>query len=203
MGKILVVDNFVANPDEVRNSALITGFGTWKPCNTVIGYDNYDGVNINGMHSPLVRALTNAMGCSVFPASMIFRVTGEKSEPARIHSDRMFADYSCIVYLSIEPKGPSGTGFYQHRPTGNFEMPPLETFVNTEAGEIHKREMTEGSNDVWKKVHYVEGKYNRALIFKAPLYHARVPRVCTGTTPEDSRMVWVCHYNIGSFASVV
>jgi len=201
MGKILVVDNFVANPDEIRQSALITGFGTWRPCNTVIGYENYDGVNINGKHSPLVRALTNAMGCSIFPESMIFRVTGEKSDPARIHSDRMFGDYSCIVYLSIEDAH-SGTGFYQHIPSGRVEMPSLESMVGTEEFEDHKREMDEASDAVWKKVHFVEGKYNRALIFKAPLYHARVPKLCTGNTPEKSRMVWVCHFSVGGIGCV-
>lgn len=202
MGKILVVDSFVGDPDAVRRSALITGFGTWQPCNTVIGYKNYDGVNINGMHAPLVRALTNAMGCSIFPASMIFRVTGEKSDPARIHSDRMFGMYSCIVYLSMEYGRKSGTAFYQHIKSGLCEMPPLESFIKTEEGEKLTREMDEASEDVWKQVHFVEGKYNRALIFKAPLYHARVPRLCEGTTPEDSRMVWVCHFDVGGIGCV-
>lgn len=201
MGKVLVVDNFVGDPDAVRQSALITGFGTWQPCNTVIGYKNYDGVNINGNHSALMRSLTNAMGCSIFPESMIFRVTGEKSDPSRIHSDRMFGMYSCIVYLSIEDKE-SGTGFYQHIKSGRCEMPPLESFIGTEEGEAHKREMDEANPDVWKQVHFVEGKYNRALIFKAPLYHARVPRLGTGTTPEKSRMVWVCHFNVGGIGCV-
>jgi len=198
---VLVVDNFVANPDQIRASAIVTGFGTWHPTNTIIGYKNYDGVNINGMHSPLVRALTQALGCSIYPASMIFRVTGEKSDPSRIHSDRMFADYSCIVYLSME-RDRSGTAFYEHRARKSCEMPPLESMAGTPEFEVLKREMDEASSDVWKEVHYVEGKYNRALIFKAPLYHARVPRVCAGTTPENSRMAWVCHFNVGAIANV-
>lgn len=201
MAKVLVVDNFVAYPDEIRNSAIVTGFGSWHPTNTVIGYQNYDGVNINGMHSPLVKALTHAMGCSIYPASMIFRVTGEKSDPARIHSDRMFADYSCIVYLSIENE-PSGTAFYQHLPSGRDEMPPLEQMVETPEFEQHKREMDEASEEIWKQVHFVHGKYNRALIFKAPLYHARIPKICKGTTPEYSRMIWVCHFNVGGIGCV-
>jgi hypothetical protein len=199
--KVIVVDNFVGNPDAVRRSALITGFGSWAPCNTVIGYKNYDGVNINGMHSPLVRSLTNAMGCCVFPASMIFRVTGEKSDPSRIHSDRMFADFSCIVYLSIELEK-SGTAFYQHRKTQSCEMPSLESMKDEPWFEEHKKEMDEASSDIWKEVHYIDGKYNRAIIFRAPLYHARVPRIGKGTTPEDSRMIWCCHFNTGSIANV-
>lgn len=193
---VMVVDNFVANPDEIRQSALITGFGTWHPTNTIMGYKNYDGVNINGMHSPLVRALCKAMGCAVYPSSMIFRVTGEKSDPSRVHSDRMFGDFSCIVYLSKE-KDKSGTAFYRHMDRDSCEHPPVtQDLVNSPEFEALKREMDEASDDVWQQVHYVEGKYNRAIIFKAPLYHARVPRLGIGTTPEDSRMVWVCHFNI-------
>lgn len=197
----MVVDNFIPNPDAVRSYALQTGFGTWAPCQTVLGYENYDGVNINGHHSVLVKALTSALGVSVFPESMIFRVTGEKSDPSRIHSDRMFADYSCIVYLSKEMEK-SGTAFYEHRATKSCEMPPLESMRDQAWFEEHKREMDEASEEAWREVHYVDGKYNRAVIFKAPLYHARVPRLCKGNTPESSRMVWVAHFNVGSIGRI-
>ena len=202
MSKILVVDNFVPNPDAVRQSALVSGFGTWKPDATVIGYENYDGVNINGMHSCLVKALTDAMGCSIYPESMIFRVTGEKSDPSRVHSDRMFGSYSCIVYLSREYEM-SGTGFYKHIQSGEYEMPDLNRLIGTPEFETRKKEMDEASDQVWKQVHFVEGKYNRALIFKAPLYHARIPKLGKGTTPEDSRMIWCCHFNIGGLGICV
>ena len=197
-----MVDNFVANPDAVRNSALTSGFGTWCPTNTIIGYENYDGVNINGMHSCLVKALTDAMGCSIYPESMIFRVTGAKTDPATIHSDRMFGSYSCFVYLSHELEK-SGTGFYKHLRTGSCEMPPLNSIVGTPEFDLLKREMYEAKDDEWEQVHYVEGKYNRAVIFKSPLYHSRIPRLCKGTTPEDSRMIWITHFNIGGVGSCV
>jgi len=201
LSKVLVADNFVRDPDAVRASALNSGFGTWRPDATVIGYENYDGVNINGMHSCLVKALTDAMGCSIYPESMIFRVTGEKTDPSRIHSDRMFGMYSCIVYLSHELEK-SGTGFYQNLRTGSCEMPSLNSIMGTAEFDILKLEMDEARDEDWKQVHYVEGKYNRALIFKAPLYHARVPKFGKGSTPEDSRMIWCCHFNVGGIGCV-
>ena len=198
--KVLVVDNFVPNPDAVRNSALTSGFGTWKPDHTIVGYENYDGVNINGMHSVLVKSLTNAMGCSIFPESMIFRVTGEKSDPSRVHSDRMFGAFTCIVYLSREI-GLSGTGFYQNLRTKSCEMPSLETLKEDEFA-VLKREMDEAKEDQWQEVHFVEGKYNRAIIFRAPLYHARIPKLGVGKTAEDSRMIWCTHFNTGVIGHV-
>jgi hypothetical protein len=201
MSKVLVVDDFVRDPDAVRQSALTSGFGTWQPTNTIIGYETYDGVNINGMHSVLIKALTDSMGCSIYPESMIFRVTGEKTDPATIHSDRMFGSYSCIVYLSREYEK-SGTGFYKHLRSGSCEMPSLNSILGTPEFDLLKREMYEAKDQDWEQVHYVEGKYNRALIFKAPLYHARVPRLCKGTTPEDSRMIWITHFNVGGIGCV-
>lgn len=193
---ILVVDDFVSNPDEIRASALLTGFGTWHPKNTVIGYKNYDGVNINGMHVPLLRSLTRLIGQPIFPASMIFRVTGAESDASRVHSDRTLGSYSCIVYLSRETE-PSGTAFYRHRATGSYDQPPLgEMLKDPAAFEQLKREMDEASDEVWEQVYFCEGTYARALVFPAPLYHSRVPQVCQGTTPEDSRMAWVCHFEI-------
>lgn len=191
---ILVVDNFVANPDEIRQSALITGFGTWHPKNTIIGYKNYDGVNINGLHVPLLKSLTRLIGQPIFPASMIFRVTGAESDASRVHSDRTLGDYSCIVYLSKESHG-SGTAFYRHRETGSYDQPALADMVkDQDAFEKLKAQMDAADPMVWERVHFVDGIYARALVFPAPLYHSRIPKVCSGTTDEDKRMVWVCHF---------
>lgn len=193
---ILVADGFLSNPDEVRESALITGFGTWHPKNTVIGYKNYDGVNINGMHSPLMRSLTRLIGQPIFPASMIFRVTGEGSDPSRVHSDRTFGDYSCIVYLSKEAHG-SGTAFYRHRASGIYDQPPLKDMAaDPEKFAQLKAEMDAADPMVWEQIAFVDGHYNRALVFPSPFYHSRLPREGAGSTPETKRMVWVAHFNL-------
>ncbi len=42
---------------------------------------------------------------------------------------------------------------------------------------------------------FVRGAYNRALIFQAPLWHARHPLDGIGSTDEDARMVWVGHFH--------
>jgi hypothetical protein len=62
--------------------------------------------------------------------------------------------------------------------------------------------MDEARDDQWQQVHFVEGKYNRAVIFRAPLYHARIPKLGIGTTPENSRMIWCTHFNTGIIGNV-
>lgn len=57
-----------------------------------------------------------------------------------------------------------------------------------------KKDMVDRTPDVWEQVGYVEGKYNRAVIFDAPLFHSRFPVEGIGSTPEEGRLVWVSHF---------
>lgn len=55
-------------------------------------------------------------------------------------------------------------------------------------------DMTSRDPDKWELLEYVEGKYNRAVIFEAPLFHSRYPIEGIGTEPENGRLVWVSHF---------
>lgn len=190
--EILVVDNFCPLADRVRQSALESGFGTWKPNKGEIGSSIYDGMNFWGDHGAMLRALCKTMGRQVYPNSMFFRVTNKDTEAAYVHSDREAGDYTAIVYLS-KHDGSSGTGFYRHIESGTNRMPPLaEVARNARL----KEQMVSGSPEYWEQTFFIEGRYNRALIFEAPLFHSRLPKHGFGDGAEDGRMVWICHFNI-------
>jgi hypothetical protein len=192
---MLVVDDFLDDPIRVRNSALAAGFGTWRPNRGEVGSSVYDGMCFWGDHGALLRKLSAAMGHPVYPNSMFFRSTNRYTEGAYVHSDREMGDYTAIVYLSKHVADGSGTGFYRHRATGMTEMPPLDEIRSNEQ---LKREMVEGSDEVWERYAFTPGNFNRCLIFEAPLFHARMPRHGYGATPEHGRMVWACHFTIGT-----
>ena len=196
MKPFLVVDNFVRDPESVRRSALLSGFGTWKPNKGEVGSSIYDGMNFWGDHGTLLKGLSQALKAPVFPNSMFFRVTNLTTEAAYVHSDREAGDYTAIVYLSHHED--SGTGFYRHRETQWDRMPSFaELTAQPDMFDKLKREMVEGSPDTWEQIKFVPGIFNRALIFEAPFFHARHPRHGFGTTPEEGRMVWVAHYSVG------
>jgi Family of unknown function (DUF6445) len=194
----MVVDHFVSNPEKVRESALLSGFGTWRPNKGEVGSSIYEGMNFWGDHGAMLRALAKATGETIYPNSMFFRVTNESTEGAYVHSDREAGDYTAIVYLSHHEDDSSGTAFYRHRETQITRMPSF-----TELGddpsffEQLKREMVEGSPEHWQQTKFVPGVFNRALIFEAPLFHARVPKHGFGFSPETGRMVWVAHFSVG------
>lgn len=187
----LVVDNFVANPDAIRASALAAGIGSWTPPSHVVGSGYYAGMGFMGNHAPLIRALSNLLGRPIYPNNMFFRVTNEDTEAAYVHSDRAQGDFTCIVYLSEHEGQKSGTGFYRHRKSGDTHMMPLD-----QVPDELKEQMVRGSDEDWELLRFVPGRYNRAVIFDAPRYHARLPKHGFGNTAESGRMVWVCHFTV-------
>jgi hypothetical protein len=190
---IQVIDNFSPRVDEVRESALASGFGTWRPNAGEVGSSIYEGMSFWAKHSLMLHALAYYMGRPVYPNSMFCRVTNEDTEGAYVHSDRESGDFTCIVYLS-EHEERSGTGFYRHRETGMTHMPSFAEMAQDRKFDLLKRDMVEGSEKDWELLDFVRGQLNRAVIFDAPRFHARTPRHGFGSTVEDGRLVWVSHF---------
>lgn len=192
---VKIVDNFCSRIDEVRASALASGFGTWAPNKGEVGSSNYEGMSFWGLHSYMIASLSAAMKSIIFPNNMFFRITNEGMEKAYVHSDRESGAITCVAYVSDHKDVTSGTGFYRHRETGALEMPSFAEMRANGTLAQRKKEMVEGSPDVWEQTDFVRGIYNRALIFRAPLFHSRWPREGIGADAEKGRMVWVCHFH--------
>jgi hypothetical protein len=191
----MIVDNFTPQAERVRASCLAAGVGTWRPNKGEVGSSIYDGMGFWGEHSLMIAALTRAVGKPIFPNSMFFRVTNADTEAAYVHSDREAGDYTCVAYLSDHGDARTGTGFYRHRETGMIAMPSFAEMANDKAAfDKLKTEMVEGSDKHWELLQFVPGQFNRACIFNAPLFHARIPRHGFAQSAEEGRMVWACHF---------
>lgn len=194
---ITVVDNFTPSIKEVRQSALDSGFGTWRPSKGEVGSSVYEHMNFWGKHSLMLGALTRVLGYQVFPNNMFFRVTNQDTEGAYVHSDRESGDFTCVAYLS-DHEDVSGTGFYRHRASGMTHMPSFaEMAEDPEEFESLKKQMVKGSEEDWELLDFIRGRFNRAVIFDAPRFHARTPKNGIGVDLESGRMVWVTHFNLG------
>lgn len=189
----IVVDDFCDHLGLVKESALAAGFSTWLPNKGEVGSSVYEGMGFWGEHSLMLRSLIMATGKVLVPNSMFFRVTNEGMEKAYIHSDRETGNHTCVVYMTAHDQ-PSGTAFYRHKRTGLVEMPSFQDMHDAGILEELKADMVSRDPDKWEQLDYVEGKYNRALIFHAPLFHSRYPIEGIGTSEDDGRMVWVSHF---------
>lgn len=188
-----VIDDFCPDIDHVVASSRASGFGTWQPNKGKVGSSIYEGMNFYGEHAFMLRSLVGWMGSMLVPNTMFFRVTNEGTEKAYIHSDREAGNWTCVAYLS-EHDSPYGTAFYRHKATGLIEMPSFEQQEEMGIAEQLAEDMVSRDPDKWEQLDFVEGKYNRALIFHAPLFHSRYPLEGIGSTEEDGRLVWVSHF---------
>lgn len=189
----IVVDDFCDQLEMVKESAYAAGFSTWLPNKGEVGSSIYEGMGFWGEHALMLRSLISATGSVLVPNSMFFRVTNEGMEKAYIHSDRETGNHTCVVYLT-DHEQPSGTAFFRHKRTGLTEMPSFQDMDDEGILEELKADMVSRDPDKWEQLDYVEGKYNRALIFHAPLFHSRFPLDGFGTTEEEGRLVWVSHF---------
>lgn len=193
--EIIVIDDFLDDPDSMRQSALSSGFGTWRPNKGAIGPDHFEGVNFYGDHAKGVRRITRHFNRPIYPNKFFFRVTTEDTEEAVVHSDIFTGDATCLVYLSDQDD--SATEFYRHKPTDTYALPPLKQFYeNPEHFAQMKSDCSHRDPEIWEKINRIEAKYNRAIMFPAAVFHCRYPYTGFGSDIETGRMIWGCHFYI-------
>jgi len=193
--RIQIVDHYTDYAEDVRDSALAAGFGTWKPESSEVGSGIYAGMGFVGDHAIMLRSLMYHTGNVIVPNSVFFRNTNVGHERAYIHSDRDFGAHTAIVYLS-EHDEEYGTAFYKHKPTGRIEMPdPITMMVDyPDLWAQLKEDMVSRDPDKWERIGFVEGKFNRGVIFEAPLFHSRFPLDGIGNSPDNGRLIWASHF---------
>jgi hypothetical protein len=189
----LVIDDFCDTAEFVKASAFAAGFDTWNPNKGEVGSSIYEGMGFWGHHALMLKSLMQQSNNIIVPNTMFFRSTNVGMEKAYIHSDREYGNYTCICYLSKHEEE-SGTAFFMHKRTGLTEMPSFEEMKDMGIFEELKEDMTSRDPDKWVQTDYVSGRYNRALIFKAPLFHSRFPLEGMGNDAESGRLVWACHF---------
>lgn len=189
----LVIDNFCADLERVKQSAFAAGFDTWRPNKGEVGSSVYEGMGFWGDHSLMISALMRGAGSIIVPNTMYFRVTNVGMERAYIHSDRESGNHTCVCYLT-EHEEESGTAFFMHKRTGLKAMPSFAEMQEMGVLDELKADMVSRDPDKWVQLDYVRGVKNRALVFDAPLFHSRFPLEGIGSSFDTGRLVWVSHF---------
>jgi hypothetical protein len=141
---------------------------------------------------------------SLFSALAISDLAPKQLKPMQMlpHFDTTHGNQIAVVhYLSGSEHG--GTSFYQHR-SSNFETITEQRLASygyqlkkeAMANQIHKSPCyINGSNAMFKQIHCVEAKFNRAIIYPSNLLHSGNinPLFGLSSKPSDGRLT------IGSF----
>jgi len=174
---IMVYDNFLDNPDAVRNFALQQEFNV---------KGNYPGLRTKSfateLHKQYFEKILNkkitfwpdtyngSFQCIYLPATTWW------------HRDR--TDYSAMIYLSPEPIPNSGTSIYKHKKLGI-------TFEN--ATTQKELDLDSKNPDAWELVDKVGNKYNRLVLFNGRMSHRADEYF--GSNLETGRLVQIFFFN--------
>lgn len=181
--KIVTVDNFYKNPDQVRDLALRIPPSINERIRTRLPGPRINAFYLMDHMGPVFDKIirdswpeySNAIPVNHFfdvfrDATFVVNVMGEEFlEPRPPHID--YPDPRCfaaMVYLNTPEECQGGTGFYTFdgadtgveyglNKTDNGE--PTNVYVNGDMGD-------------WKMHHMAEMKYNRMVIYQADLYHS-------------------------------
>lgn len=199
---IIIYDDFLADPDRVRDEVLREGF---------VGYSQ--STYAGKMSKPFIRPEVGPLFASLVGRPMLpkiehswygqFRLSTESDRCDQwIHLDP--EEWSVLVYMNPEGTYPEGygTAFWTHKRTGWERYPGNwrdladvsqelrdEGFNSYEA--FKQRIVLDDGQDEsqWTKTLHVPAKYNRALLFRPHYFHSHMPKRNFGKTPEDGRLV--------------
>lgn len=189
--RVVVIDNFVEDPDRVvRMAAAMTPFpevtGNQYPgTRRLIDPDRdeayaYVDLACRGL-APLLRQVWGVDRFMVTEASfsMVTRRPETLGAVQRVpHWDSHDpANFAILHYLSKPPKG--GTAFYRHRRTGFVMLSEArhETYLTAFARDEHEfgappPAYADGTTDAWEKIGEVEGLYNRCVVYQGAIFHS-------------------------------
>ena len=180
---VLVVDDFTANPDSLLKAAVNATFGPAR--------NHYPGIRAPlpatyleeqlAILGDMQRKVFGGTSAEVIDASFSIVTTppGELSIRQRLpHCDAFDAGRIALVhYLAAEDR--AGTAFFRHRSTG------FETIDDTRAplffdqldaeiryGAVPPAQYIRGDTALFEMTAQVEGRYNRAVLYRSKLLHS-------------------------------
>lgn len=172
MKDIIVIDDFYENPLSVRELALKAKYyppQTLSP--NYAGMESYHcyytGALIEKFEKIVGNKIEVDLGRNVFGR---FRSSAEsRPRSTLVHMDD--AEWSAVVYLSLDEDCQGGTAFYKHKETALFGPPDgegLKKLGLSSLGEFDEKMVRRDSLDEskWERDVFVAMKFNRLLLFR-------------------------------------
>lgn len=182
---IRVYDEFLENPESVRNRGLRAKYGSYA------GKDGELYKRVCSVTIPEVQdSLNRAMGRNVTLLGMGYRLNyGGELPNHSIHSDIGWGTYAAVVYLSTPPEFEySGTAFWKHHTSWDRCRQGEETVLIDVINDGNTPE-------AWTQTAFIPSLFNRAVIYRSELFHSRWPFAAYGTGPDDGRLIVVAFFN--------
>ena len=185
----LVIDDFYAEPEKVREFALNQEFkvrGNYPGQRTESFLTDATKKTLRDILYPFAGEITNWGG--EYTGSFQYTTASDRSW---IHSDST-TDWAAVCYLTPDAPVTAGTGIFRHKQTGwmNFDY-------KREHDEEYMRQAPPGhdSQDYtkWEMVDRVGNVFNRLIMYRADNYHVSLDYF--GKDMHDGRLFQVFFFN--------
>jgi hypothetical protein len=198
---MIIVDDFLADPHEMRRQALALGY------DPAFKKGNYPGL-LSSRALPIAgldAAASARAGVKLQPAAgtthQFCRLTlrGDTGKSG-VHIDPCF--YSGILYLSLPEHCRGGTDFFRHKPTGLDRVPQTDIeLARTGYPDINRliEEVVNGDTlkpARWERTMTVPMRFNRLILFSPWMFHNSA--AAFGDRPENGRLVHLMFFAAAS-----
>lgn len=193
---VIVIDDFLSNPHELRERALKLNYALEGP---YPGLNSAEKIMIDGLDevvSTLVYQKVRPPRTNDFSHGSCRIALASDGGPAKIHVDN--SHWSGTLYLSLPEDCRGGTEFYRHLPTGTDHLPFTEDELR-ESGYSSYQELTEQilGRDVldrskWELTMTVPMRFNRLVLQQPQYWHTAGPSF--GDSVENGRLIYLMRY---------
>jgi hypothetical protein len=184
---VMVFDDFLDNPDEIRELALQQRYAQDK--------EGYPGIRSprEQCDGALKRFFERYIDKPILRLEFLFQFQPKEYEAKSfIHGD--LCDWAAVLYLNKDCDGKPGTAFYRHKKTGLNTLPMgAELMFAAIEQKVQPDNILEPLNgdrfdpDKWDTRLVIPIRYNRLVLYNAKLFHRNAS--AWGETAENSRLV--------------
>ncbi|GEQ96855.1 hypothetical protein JCM17844_04920 [Iodidimonas gelatinilytica] len=198
----VIVDDFLANADEVRNSALSLDYPFPESKTYFPGRNSEKRLLIDGLDQEVSSHVGEPLRPVQGTGHGKFRLSleGDQGE-GNIHIDPQ-CHWSGILYLSRPEDCQGGTDFFRHKPT-NTDCAPITPDQLKAANlqsfqDIYNEIVIPHSNDSskWERTMRIPMRYNRLILLRPWFWHAAGPGF--GHDLTTGRLVYLMFYVNGT-----
>jgi hypothetical protein len=185
----LTIDNFYANPMDVREFALRQEFkvrGNYPGQRTESFLTDATKKTLRDILYPFAGEITNWGG--EYTGSFQYTTASDRSW---IHADST-TDWAAVCYLTPDAPVTAGTGIFRHKETGwmnfDYKREHDEEYLKQAPPGHHSQDYTK-----WEMVDRVGNVFNRLIMYRADNYHVSLDYF--GKDMYDGRLFQVFFFN--------
>ncbi len=193
----IMIDDFVANPLDLRRQALALGYDPAFKRGNYPGLTSEAPLPIPGLDHYVSKVIGTPVTGAPGTLHGHCRMTLKGNRGASgVHIDPAF--YSGILYLSLPEHCRGGTEFYRHKPTGLDSVPTSGEAIRA-AGFTDINDLIEGvvNKDTlkpsrWERSFTAPMRFNRLILFSPWMFHNSAPGF--GDRPENARLAYLMFF---------